>query len=92
MKVLSLVLKGKWFRMIESGIKTEEYRNITNYWQKRLSKYTFDAVVFYHGYSKGRPEMTFRIESIIHGDFGKTEWGAESCTRYFVIKLGERIA
>jgi len=36
MKKLHLVLKGKWFDMIDSGVKTEEYREIKQYWLKRL--------------------------------------------------------
>ena len=36
MKTLDLVLKGKWYDMIESGVKTEEYREIKDYWCKRL--------------------------------------------------------
>lgn len=35
-KVLYLPLKTKWYRMIESGEKPEEYREITPYWCKRL--------------------------------------------------------
>ena len=33
---LHLPLKEKWYRMIESGEKKEEYREITPYWIKRL--------------------------------------------------------
>ena len=36
MRVLHLVLKSKWYDMIESGIKKEEYREIKPYWIKRL--------------------------------------------------------
>lgn len=36
MKVLHLTLKKKWFDMIESGVKTDEYRDIKNYWMARL--------------------------------------------------------
>lgn len=36
MKTLDLVLREKWYRMIESGEKTEEYREIKPYWIKRL--------------------------------------------------------
>ena len=36
MKTLSLVLKRKWFDMIASGEKTEEYREIKPYWVSRL--------------------------------------------------------
>ena len=31
-------LKKEWYEMIESGIKTEEYREIKPYWLKRLLK------------------------------------------------------
>ena len=36
MKTLDLVLKRKWFDMIASGEKTEEYRELKKYWVKRL--------------------------------------------------------
>lgn len=39
MKTLDLVLKGKWYDMIASGEKTEEYRAIKPYWEKRLLDY-----------------------------------------------------
>ena len=35
-KILHLVLKKKWYEMQESGEKTEEYRDITPYWFRRL--------------------------------------------------------
>ena len=43
MKILELPLKKEWYNMIESGEKREEYREIKQYWQKRLAffrKYT----------------------------------------------------
>lgn len=36
MKILDLVLKGKWYDLIQSGEKREEYREIKPYWIKRL--------------------------------------------------------
>ncbi|MCP4987276.1 MAG: hypothetical protein GY928_14855 [Colwellia sp.] len=33
---LQLLLKKKWFGMTKSGVKTEDYREITPYWCKRL--------------------------------------------------------
>lgn len=36
MKTLDLVLKRKWFDMITSGEKTEEYREIKPYWVQRF--------------------------------------------------------
>ena len=35
-KTLHLVLKRKWWDMIESGEKKEEYRTHSDYWIKRL--------------------------------------------------------
>ena len=34
--ILDLVLKGKWYDMIERGGKLEEYREIKPYWDRRL--------------------------------------------------------
>lgn len=36
MKTLYLTLKKQWYEMIESGVKTEEYREIKPYWINRL--------------------------------------------------------
>ena len=33
---LQLSLKRNWFEMTKSGIKTEDYREINEYWTKRL--------------------------------------------------------
>ena len=35
-KILYQPLKAKWYRMIEAGIKNEEYREPTVYWVRRL--------------------------------------------------------
>ncbi len=35
-KTLHLNLKKKWFEMIFIGVKTEEYRELTPYWIKRI--------------------------------------------------------
>jgi len=43
---LQLVLKRKWFEMIASGEKGEEYRDITDYWVQRL----FNIGVFNDNY------------------------------------------
>lgn len=38
-KVLYLSLKKKWFDLIKSGVKKEEYREIKPFWEKRLLDY-----------------------------------------------------
>ena len=41
MKTLTLPLKKKWFDMIASGEKKEEYLEISSYWIKRLLRCGF---------------------------------------------------
>ena len=97
MNILHLNLKAKWYEMIESGIKTEEYREIKPYWIKMLcASYSessieykeYDSIKFTYGYTKR--SMMFNIQEILV-DTGKPEWGAEEEIKYFVIRLGERI-
>lgn len=93
MKTLSLVLKKKWYDMIASGEKTEEYREIKPYWVKRMQNCRdrhYDAVTFHLGYAKDRPTMTFVLDKITIGR-GRAEWGAEEGNLYFVIHLGKRL-
>lgn len=96
-KILYLSLKSEWYNMIESGIKKEEYREIKDFWTKRLvdkSTYSvddikykkYDVVCFSYGYTKRK--MYYKIKSIGMG-IGKEEWGASKYPVY-IIKLGER--
>lgn len=41
MKTLHLTLKKQYFDEILAGVKTEEYRQVKPYWNKRLSRYWF---------------------------------------------------
>ena len=85
MSNLSLVLKHKWYNLIESGDKTSEYREIKPYWDKRLNKH-YDTVTFQKGYTKTK--LKFEIISI--GKTTKpTDLGADQ--PYYEIKLGNRI-
>jgi hypothetical protein len=49
--VLHLVLKHKWFDKIVSGEKTSEYRECSDYWNRRLTNKQYDTVVFHKGYT-----------------------------------------
>ena len=101
MRVLHLTLIKKWFDLVESGEKPEEYREMTEYWRKRLIrkecqhktafepsdfKY-FDLVIFTNGYGNHRPK-TIRVLKYIEVNSGKVEWGAAKGKIYFVLKLG----
>ena len=51
---LVLHLKFKWFDKIKSGEKTEEYRETTEYWQRRIQLHHFDRIVLLRGYPSVR--------------------------------------
>jgi hypothetical protein len=92
MKILHMTLKKKWFDMIASGEKKEEYRELKGYWMKRLliehgdGFKTFDIVRFKNGYSPNAPMMDVECKGTEVGN-GKYEWG---CTnKSFIIKLGK---
>lgn len=44
MKTLTLPLKKKWFDLIKSGVKKEEYREASCYWTSRLLKYSLGEI------------------------------------------------
>ena len=94
---LYLTLKKKWFDMILSGEKTEEYREIKPYWEKRLmeevfggirSFKNFKSIVFTNGYGGHRPSFEIEIDCMGIGK-GFKDWGAEQGVEYFVLKLGK---
>ena len=98
-RVLRLTLKKKWFDMIASGEKKEEYREIKQHWSSRLTKERvfygnmreFDVVEFTNGYGADKPRIVFECECLTV-DYGNTDWGAEEGEIYFVIKLGAEIS
>ena len=66
MKTLKLTLKKEWFDLIEKGIKTEEYRELKAYWERRLYETPFiekhfDLVEFTNGYSPKSPQITLEF-------------------------------
>lgn len=84
METLDLVLKGKWFDMIQSGIKREEYREIKSYWTKRLFNKEYSQVKFRRGYTKN--SLIFQITDISIGR-GNTDIGAPEDKDVYIIKF-----
>ena len=88
-KILHLVLKKKWYEMQERGEKTEEYRELTEYWRKRLIDQEtlrvkpYTHVCFHYGYTQRC--FINRIDSITIG-MGLPEWGAPTYREVFIIK------
>lgn len=85
---LHLVLKAKWFDMILTGEKKEEYREIKDYWTKRLYGHLLRYVVFHRGYTDNI--MIFKIDTITAG-YGNPYWGAPLTRTVYIIKLGMRV-
>lgn len=92
--MLTLPIKKKWYDMILSGEKKEEYRELKPYYDirfQKLSKEAFDCkrgyfeILFRNGYSKDSPTIKCRISLAIN--YGKPEWGAESGKLYYVLKI-----
>lgn len=98
-----LTLKKKWFDMILLKIKTEEYREIKPYWEKRFSNYfgrhydfTKDIPMQVWNEDKkcivfrngyGNDKPEFIAECTIREDYGKPEWGAENGIKYYVLQI-----
>lgn len=83
--MLTLPIKKKWFDMIRTGVKKEEYRSITPYYQARFRQYADKEflVKLRNGYSLLSPYVicscTVRIGE------GRPEWGATS--RCFILSI-----
>jgi len=88
--ILHLTLKKKWFDMIVSGEKREEYREIKPYWIKRLEGKHFDIIRAYNGYHKGRPTFDIECKGIRKG-IPRPEWFYGVPELVFVIELGNII-
>lgn len=93
--ILSLVLKGKWYDMIASGEKKEEYLDFKHYWISILTHFIYhtghkkNIVSFSKGYKKS--DIFFEIRGMcIRSKSVHPEWG-EPETPHYVIQLGERV-
>ena len=85
--MLTLPIKKKWFDMIVSGEKLEEYREITPYYKQRLERYTGETIdlILRNGYSKESKSINITAE--IKLGTGNVEWGAIKNEVYFVLKI-----
>lgn len=90
--MLVLPIKKKWFKMIVSGEKKEEYRELKPYYHTRLKKvFGFDyinkrvEIIFRNGYSHNSPSV--RCLCILNIGSGKQEWGAEPQKEYYILTI-----
>ena len=93
--ILPLVLKGRWFDMIASGKKREEYRDATWYWQTRIhnwcDKQGTRVVEFRRGYGTNAPRMWFIAGDVFYRSRAHTYTWGEPESDHYAIVLGERI-
>ena len=96
--MLILPIKKKWFDMIASGEKKEEYREIKPYWFNRFTKniiiFNYDGhnrhlinVILGNGYRSDSPQI--KCKCILHTGKGKEEWGAEPRKEYYILEIME---
>lgn len=96
--MLTLPIMGKWFNMILSGEKGEEYREIKPYYMVRFKKIFemhpnsyiptgkgIKKIRFRNGYGSSRPE--FIAECSLDIKTGREEWGAENGKEYYTLKI-----
>lgn len=94
--MLILPIKKKWFDMILSGEKKEEYREIKSYYTSRFMGNVLllmdgtpnpwgGRVIFRNGYSRKSPSFIATVTLDI-GE-GRIEWGAEEGKNYYILKI-----
>jgi hypothetical protein len=102
-RILHLTLKKKWYDMIASGEKKEEYRDVKEYWEVRLKDWdgcykVYDYVLFKNGYSKDAPSMKVEFKGIYYNNNPNPKWidgdlkdknGLDK--HFYIIKLGKVI-
>lgn len=91
---LRLPITGKWYDMILSGVKKEEYRDIKPYYKSRLQNLDgtfkqFKYVEFVNGYGHRCPRAKFECLGITEG-LGNIDWGAPFVFCY-IISIGNLI-
>lgn len=100
--MLILPIKRKWFDMIKSGEKKEEYREIKPYWTKRFENYyeiaklnielecpNFKEIYYRVVFRNGYGNNAPRMTCVckLRVGQGKEEWGAEKGKEYYVLEI-----
>ena len=90
--MLTLPIKKKWFDMIKTGEKKEEYREQNRYYDSRFDKHFYkdcvltpNYVIFRNGYKKDSPKIKCLCD--LAQGFGKEEWGAEPNKVYYILEI-----
>lgn len=87
-KTLTLTIEKRWFDLIKSGFKKEEYRENIGYWEKRLVGKDYTHVKFINGRSNRCPWFIKPLCFIKLG-YGNPAWGAPTDRQVFILRLGK---
>ena len=91
--VLNLTIKRKWFDMIASGEKREEYRDQHNVQVKNAFERIADVtLVLRNGYRMNSPALAVNMRCMYLRNFKDSihpEWGEPTDKTHFVIELGD---
>lgn len=68
MVLLQLNLHREFFRAILDGSKKKEFRDRTDYWERRLTNKKYTHVRFRNGYQTEAPEMIVELKRIKETD------------------------
>lgn len=92
--MLILPIKKRWFDMIKSGEKKEEYRELKKYYHTRFKKiFGLDykdkttEIMFRNGYRADSPKLKCKCKLRIGQ--GKPELGAEESKEYYILEILE---
>lgn len=92
--MLILTIKKKWFDMILSGEKKEEYREIKSFYTSRFKKLWQGSLIggraerkilFRNGYSADSP--SFIAVCTLRTGVGREEWGALLGREYYILEI-----
>ncbi len=85
--MLTLSIKTEWLDMLDKGVKPEEYRNITPYYDARLKRHLGETMVikFRAGYCVTDRHSIYKM--FVETGTGQEKWGAEKGKVYYRLKV-----
>ncbi len=86
--MLTLPIKGKWYGMIRSGEKLEEYRADTPYYAARFARYEGQpmTLLLRNGYRADSPTLEVRVVPRKRKG-ARREWGGDPTKVCWVLRI-----